>query len=82
MTQTLSSVLDVPGECLKAYTYNMGLTGSDLHFRKITAGCGLEWGKRKGRETRGKVSETINNVQAKCCGGLPRGVLMEVKRNG
>ena len=39
-------------------------------------------GKEERQRDRGKVSEVINKVQAKCYGGLQWGVLMEVKRNG
>ena len=46
-----------------------------MHFRKITVGRGFEWGKRKVRETRGKVSEVTDKVLAKCYGGQSRGVL-------
>lgn len=73
MTQICSSILDVLGEWTR---------GSDLHFRKITVGSGFEWGKRKFRETRGKFSEVIDKVLAKCYGGQSQGMLTEVKRNG
>lgn len=74
MTQICSSILDVLEEWTR---------GSDLHFRKITVGSGFEWGKREVRETRGKLSEVIDNkVLAKCYGGQSQGMLTEVKRNG